>query len=374
MSKSISFIDLGAQQRRLNNKIQARIDRVLSHGKYIIGPEVLELEKKLKDFSKAAEVVTCGSGTDAIILALLAYNIGPGDAVFCPTFTFPATAEAIALVGATPIFVDVDERTFNISIKDLDKAISVAVKKSQYNIRAILSVDLFGLPANYSDLNNIARKNNMILIADAAQSFGAEYFSKRIGTLADITCVSFFPAKPLGCYGDGGAVLTDDITVAQRIKSLRVHGKGKSKYEIEHIGLNSRLDTLQAAVLLAKLEEFEWEIEARNKIAHNYSTSLSKYLTTPFVPSGYKSVWAQYTVKHEDRDRIQMVLKGVGIPAVVYYPLPIHLQTPYKKYNAYGQSFPIAESLSADVLSLPIYPDMNMEEQDYIISELINIL
>ena len=274
MSRTISFIDLGKQQKRLGSKIQNRINAVLSHGKYIMGPEVNELEEKLEQYTGAKHAVTCASGTDALVLALMAYGIGSGDIVFCPTFTFPATAEAIVILGAIPYFIDVEVDTFNISISSLKKGIENVKKENQYKIKAIISVDLYGLPANYSKLNIIAKENNMIVIADAAQSFGAEHNSNKVGTLSDITCVSFFPAKPLGCYGDGGAILTNDIIIKDKVKSLRAHGKGTSKYDIDYVGLNSRLDTIQAGILLAKLEDFEWERTQRNTIAENYSKAL----------------------------------------------------------------------------------------------------
>lgn len=374
MNKSISFIDLAVQQKRLKNKLRARIDSVLSHGQYIMGPEVIELENKLKNYTKAKYAITCGSGSDALLLCMLAYGIGPGDAVFCPSFTFPATAEAIALVGATPIFVDVDLDTFNISAEDLEKTINNAKKEKKYKLKMIIAVDLYGLPANYENLKLIASKNNMILLSDAAQSFGAEYGSKKVGKLADATCVSFFPSKPLGCYGDGGAILTDDKEIAEKIKSLRFHGKGKSKYDIDNIGINSRLDTIQAAILLEKIESFDWEISMRNQIAAKYTSSLSKIINTPYVEKNYFSVWAQYTLRHAKRNEIQSALRLKGIPTMVYYPIPMHRQNAYKKYNYYNKSFLNSDILAKEVFSLPMYPDMKINDQDYIISEILNII
>ena len=369
MIKSIPFIDLKTQQKRINNKIKNNIDKVLDHGQYIMGPEVNELENVLENYSNVNNVVSCASGTDALVLALMAYNIGPGDLVFCPAFTFPATAEAIAILGATPYFVDVDEDTFNLSVNSLNNAIELVIKENIYTMKAVISVDLYGLPADYNELINITKKNNMVLIADAAQSFGAEYYNKKVGGLADITCTSFFPAKPLGCYGDGGALFTDNDEIADKLKRLRVHGKGKSKYDIDYIGINSRLDTIQAAILLAKIEGFEWEFNQRNKIAKNYSDSLKGLIDIPFVPKNLKSIWAQYTVKHKNREMLQEKLKEKGIPTMVYYPIPMHLQLAYKEFNR--GKIKNSEKLSKEVFSLPMYPDMSEEIQNYIIHHLV---
>ena len=374
MSRTISFIDLGKQQKRLGSKIQNRINAVLSHGKYIMGPEVSELEEKLEQYTGAKHAVTCASGTDALVLALMAYGIGSGDIVFCPTFTFPATAEAIVILGAVPYFIDVEVDTFNISISSLKKGIENVKKENQYKIKAIISVDLYGLPANYSKLNIIAKENNMTVIADAAQSFGAEHNSNKVGTLSDITCVSFFPAKPLGCYGDGGAILTNDIIIKDKVKSLRAHGKGTSKYDIDYVGLNSRLDTIQAGILLAKLEDFEWERTQRNTIAENYSKALKNKISIPKVPGGLKSIWAQYTVKHDNREKIQESLKEKGIPTMVHYPIPMHIQKAYRKYYNNNFSLVNSELLANQVFSLPMHPDMNEDDQDYIIKNILNLL
>jgi dTDP-4-amino-4,6-dideoxygalactose transaminase len=374
MLKNISFIDLSAQQKRLEDKLKLRIEGVLSHGKYIMGPEVSELEKKLENYTNAKYAISCGSGSDALLLSMLSYGIGPGDAVFCPSFTFPATAEAIALVGATPIFVDVDLDTFNISVDDLEKVIINIKKENKYKLSMILAVDLYGLPANYDILKLIADENNMVLLADAAQSFGAEYNSQKVGKLADTTCISFFPAKPLGCYGDGGAVITDDIVIAEKIKSLRLHGKGKSKYDIDYVGINSRLDTIQAAILLEKLDSFDWEVSMRNKIADKYTDNLSKLIKTPDINNKYLSVWAQYTLRHKNRDLLQKGLAQKGIPTMVYYPVPMHRQNAYKKYNYNNRSLPNSDMLSNEVFSIPIYPDMHNDDQDYIITEILNLI
>ena len=372
MIKAIPFIDLKTQQKRLNHKIKNNIDKVLDHGQYIMGPEVNQLEKALENYSNVNNVISCASGTDALVLALLAYNIGPGDLVFCPAFTFPATAEAIAILGAVPYFVDVEEDTFNLSINSLNNAIELVIKENIYKMKAVIAVDLYGLPAEYNELVNITKNNNMALIADAAQSFGAEYDNKKVGGLADITCTSFFPAKPLGCYGDGGALFTNNDEIADKLKSLRVHGKGKSKYDIDYIGVNSRLDTIQAAILLAKLEDFEWEFNQRNKIAKKYSDALKDYIDIPIIPKNLKSIWAQYTVKDTQREILQEKLKEKGIPTMVYYPVPMHLQLAYKKF--YRGKIENSEKLSKEVFSLPMYPDMSEEIQNHIIDHLVAIL
>ena len=369
---SIPFIDLSAQQNRLCDKINDSISTVLTHGKYIMGPEVNKLEEKLKIYTNSDFVITCASGTDALLLALMAKGIGKGDIVFCPAFTFPATAEVIALLGATPYFVDVDPKNFNICTKHLLKSIELVRKEKKYQIKSIIAVDLYGHPADYKKLNEIAKNYNMTLISDAAQSFGAEYYGQKVGTLADITCVSFFPAKPLGCYGDGGAIFTNCPQIAEKIKSLRVHGKGKSKYDIDFVGLNSRLDTIQAAILLVKLENFNWELQRRNEIAEIYSNEFRAYIDIPEVPKNIKSVWAQYTLKHKNRDKLISDLKSQGIPSMVYYPIPMHLQKAYKKF--YRGPNINSELLSSQVFSLPMYPDMSKNIQEYIIKNLIKFL
>lgn len=374
MSKKISFIDLEKQQKRLGNQIHDSIHSVLSHGKYIMGPEVNELEIKLAEYTGAKYSVTCASGTDALVLALMAYGVGPGDLVFCPTFTFPATAEAIVILGAIPFFVDVDKDTFNISIESLKSAITTVKKENKYNPKAIIAVDLYGLPADYNNIHPVAKENNLVLIADAAQSFGAQYKTNKVGLLADITCVSFFPAKPLGCYGDGGAIITNNINIQERIKSLRAHGKGKSKYDIDYIGVNSRLDTIQAAILLTKLKEFDWEIEQRNIIAGKYSEMLKNKIIIPEVPKNYKSVWAQYTLRHSEREKIQNKLNAEGIPTMVYYPIPMHKQKAYSKYYNREITLCNSEELATQVFSLPMYPDLSDKDQKYILSELISII
>ncbi len=374
MAKDISFLDLSKQQERLQGKILLNINKVLEHGQYIMGPEVIKFETKLEQYTGAKYSASCASGTDALVLSLMALNIGPGDIVFCPTFTFPATAEAIVILGAIPFFIDVELDTFNISIDSLKKGIQIVKKENKYKPKAIIAVDLYGLPANYDELNIIAGENNLTLISDAAQSFGAEYNSNKVGVLADITCISFFPAKPLGCYGDGGAVLTNNLSIQEKVKSLRAHGKGKSKYDIDYVGLNSRLDTIQAGILLAKLEEFDWEVEQRNVLAKHYSEVLNNKIIVPKVFNNYKSVWAQYTLRHLERDKIQKLLNEKGIPTMVYYPIPMHKQKAYRNYYNVGITLDNSEKLAKQVFSLPIYPDLSENDQEYILLELLKII
>ncbi|MEX2523975.1 MAG: DegT/DnrJ/EryC1/StrS aminotransferase family protein [Gammaproteobacteria bacterium] len=351
----IEFIDLAAQQARIKDKLDARIQAVLAHGKYIMGPEVGELEKQLCEFTGARHCITCASGTDALVLALLAIGIKPGDAVFVPSFTFVATAEAVALLGAIPVFVDVDPVYFLLDLNSLKDAIEY-VSKQEMEPRAIIPVDLFGQPADYDSINQFAEQHNLTVIADAAQSFGGELNGNKVGTLAPITTTSFFPAKPLGCYGDGGAVFTDDDNLADRMQSLRVHGKGKDKYDNIRIGINGRLDTLQAAILLEKLAIFPDEIRLRNEVADRYAELLNGNVKTPSVRKGAMSAWAQYTLQVEDRGTCQDNLKQAGIPTAVYYPLPLHQQTAYEHYPRPPAGLKVSEELSQRVFSLPMHP------------------
>ncbi|MFQ5631018.1 MAG: DegT/DnrJ/EryC1/StrS family aminotransferase, partial [bacterium] len=317
---SIPFVDLEAQFKGLEEEIHAGINRVLNHGKYIMGPEVQELESELAAFAEVKHVITCSSGTDALLMPLMALGIGPGDAVFTTPFTFIASAEVIALLGATPVFVDIDKRTFNIGPEMLDAAIMSVKEAGHLQAKAIMAVDLFGLPAPYDAIMPIAEKHDLYVIEDAAQSFGAEYQGKKAGGLAHIAGTSFFPAKPLGCYGDGGAILTNDDRFVEELKSIRIHGKGSDKYDNVRIGLNARLDTLQAAILLPKLKAFPYELKRRQHIAMRYTEGLGHHVTTPLVPKGIASAWAQYSILSDHRDDIQTALKKRGIPSAIYYP------------------------------------------------------
>ncbi|WP_394228296.1 DegT/DnrJ/EryC1/StrS family aminotransferase [Pseudoalteromonas spongiae] len=352
----MQFIDLQAQYKHLQDKIDARIRTVLEHGKYIMGPEVHELEQQLAKYVGVKHAVTCANGTDALQLTMMAFDIKAGDAVFCPTFTFFATAEVVAFAGATPVFVDSDEATFNICPQHLERQIEKVIAEGQLTPKAIIAVDLFGLPANYPELERIADKFGLKLIEDAAQGFGGEINGQRAGSFGDIATTSFFPAKPLGCYGDGGALFTNDDELAELLRSYRVHGKGSDKYDNVRIGMNSRLDTIQAAILLEKLAEFPTELVKRNAAAEKYTVELSARFNTPHVPEGYLSSWAQYTLVDENRDAIMAEYKAQGIPTMIYYGTCMHEQTAFKDLGYSHGDFPVAERLARQVFSLPMHP------------------
>ncbi|MEL4427501.1 DegT/DnrJ/EryC1/StrS family aminotransferase [Shewanella indica] len=350
------FIDLEAQYLHLKDKINGRIQKVLDHGQYIMGPEVQELEQKLAEYVGVKHAITCANGTDALTLAMMVLGIKEGDAVFCPTFTFFATAEVIAYEGATPVFVDSDEATFNICPIDLEKRIQQVIVEGKLLPKAIIAVDLFGLPANYPEIEKIAKKYNLKLVEDAAQGFGGSINGKQAGSFGDIATTSFFPAKPLGCYGDGGAIFTNNDEYAELIKSYRVHGKGSDKYDNVRIGMNSRLDTIQAAILLEKLAEFPTELINRNKAADNYERTLAGKYKTPQVPEGYISSWAQYTLVSDNRDVEMVKYKEQGIPTMIYYGTCMHQQTVFSYLDYSDANFPVASTLAEQVFSLPMHP------------------
>lgn len=352
----MKFIDLEAQYKHLKDKIDSRIQKVLDHGIYIMGPEVQELEQNLSEYVGVKHTVSCANGTDALTLALMVLDIKPGDAVFCPTFTFFSTAETIAFEGATPVFVDSDKDTFNICPTDLVKRIEAVVAEGKLKPKAIISVDLFGLPSNYPALRKIADKYDLKIIEDAAQGFGGEINGQRAGSFGDIATTSFFPAKPLGCYGDGGALFTDNDEYADLLRSYRVHGKGKDKYDNVRIGMNSRLDTIQAAILIEKLEAFPQELINRNKAAEKYTARLKDKYKTPIVPEGYLSSWAQYTLVANDRDAEMAEYKAKGIPTMIYYRTCMHEQSAFSYLGYKLGDFPIAELHSRTVFSLPMHP------------------
>jgi dTDP-4-amino-4,6-dideoxygalactose transaminase len=362
----MQFIDLRAQQSRIRAKLDAAIARVLDHGGYIMGPEIREFEKKLAAFAGAKHAISCSSGTDALLMVLMAKGIGSGDAVICPAFTFTATPEAIALLGATPVFADVDEATFNIDPRTIEEAMSAAIKAG-VKPKAIMGVDLFGLPADYEALDAFAEAHGLWVLADAAQSFGAARNGRKVGTFGMATATSFFPAKPLGCYGDGGAIMTDDVELASILDSIRVHGKGTDKYDNVRIGINGRLDTLQAAILIEKLAIFPEEIELRQVVAKRYQELLGgrNDIVLPSIPAGTQSVWAQYTMRVDHRRRAQIAksLGEAGVPTAIYYPKPLHHQTAYRSYPVPANGLLRSERLSAEVLSLPMHPYMTMESQ-----------
>ena len=374
-AKPLAFIDLQAQRARLSDRVERAIQRVLDHGRFIMGPEVAELESRLAAFCGAKHAISCSSGTDALSVVLMGKGVKPGDAVLVPTFTFAATAEVVALLGATPIFVDVLPSSFNLDPASLEQGLRTA-KGLDLRPVGVIAVDLFGLPADYDAIEAICRANDLWLLDDAAQSFGAAYQGRPIGTIGDATATSFFPAKPLGCYGDGGAVMTDDDALATRIKSLRVHGKGRDKYDNVEIGINARLDTLQAAILIEKLEIFEEEIAARNRVADRYAEALGDIVQVPQVPAGMTSVWAQYTLVLPEgrRDAIAEALKAEGIPTAIYYPMPLHRQTAYASYPVAGNGAPVSDQLSQAVLSLPMHPYLEEADQARIVGALRRLL
>jgi dTDP-4-amino-4,6-dideoxygalactose transaminase len=359
----IAFSGLSEQTKRLRAEIDARIGRVIDHGQFIMGPEVFELEGRLADYCGAREAITVANGTDALQIVLMAAGIGVGECVFVPAFTFTATAEVVLLSGARPVFVDVDPMSFNMDCDDLERQIEIE-RRAGSSARAILAVDLFGLPADWPRLNELARRHALLLVADAAQSFGGAMNGKRVGALAPVTTTSFFPAKPLGCFGDGGAVLTDDPELASAVRSIRVHGQGATKYEIARVGVNSRLDTIQAAVLLAKIDVLAEEIAWRGRIADTYTRRLDGLVETPVVTAGGVSAWAQYTIKSHRRAELQKVLQDEGIPTVVHYPKPMHLQPAYSAFNS--RVLPVSESVSEMVLSLPMNAYASSEEVEYV--------
>ncbi len=364
----IPFIDVAAQRRRLGGAIDAAVTRVLGHCQFILGPEVRTFEAELATFCGARHAVTCASGTDALVLALRAMGIGPGDAVICPAFTFCATAEVAALVGATPVFVDVDAATFNIDANRIAGAIAAA-KSARLTPKAIIPVDLFGLAADHTAIAAAAKAEGLFSLDDAAQAFGATFNNRRLGAFGHATATSFFPAKPLGCYGDGGAVMTDDDAMADVLRSLRMHGQGTDRYDNIRIGLASRLDTIQAAILIEKLKIFPDEIEARNRIARYYSEALGDIAIVPKVPPGSTSVWAQYTIRVAGgrRDRLAAALKAEGIPTAIYYPIPLHRQQAYKQYPVGEGGVAVSDRLAAEVISLPMHAYLDAPTQDRII-------
>ena len=364
----IPFIDLGAQRDRIGAAIDAGLLRVAHHGQYILGPEVKTLEADLAAFCGAKECVTVSNGTVALAMPLMAKGIRPGDAVFCPSFTFAATAEVVAWLGATPVFVDVLPDTFNMDPASLEQAI-VKAKAQGLKPKCVISVDLFGQAADYDAIEPIVAAHGLWLMSDAAQSFGGAYKARKVGTIGHVTATSFFPSKPLGCYGDGGAIFTDDPEMAAIMRSLRVHGQGSDKYDNVRIGLNGRLDTLQAAVLIEKLKILGDEVAARDDVAKRYSDALRDDVPVPVLLPELVSAWAQYTVQvpASARAAIIQAMKADGIPTMVYYPKPLHLQTAYKHFPLAGNGLPVSERLAQEVLSLPMHPYLDHATQDRVV-------
>ncbi len=354
---SLPFVDLKAQYARLRPSIDARLRKVLEHGQYVLGPEVDELEKALAAFVGARDAIAVASGTEALRMPLMAEEIGPGDAVFLPGFTFPATAEVVVSLGASPVFVDVNETSYNLDPAGLDAAVTRTKREGKLRPRAVMPVDLFGLPADYPAIQAIAQRNDLFILADAAQSFGGALGNRRVGTLAPVTATSFFPAKPLGCYGEGGAIFTDDPGRAKVLRSIRMHGAGDERYDIVRIGTNGRLDTLQAAVLLAKLEVFADELQARDRWAALYDRHFAGLdMVRPPRNAHALSAWAQYCVRVKRRDAVREALGKQGIPTAIYYPKPLHFQPAYQAYGQGPGSLPVSEKICNEIMALPMHP------------------
>lgn len=369
------FIDLLAQRKHLGQKIDTAVVSVINSGKYVMGPEIEELEAQLAEFCGVEHVISCSSGTDALLLPLMAWDIGPGDAVYVPAFTFVATAEVVALTGATPIFCDVNPKTYNIDPASIEEGIKKSIELG-LNPKAIIPVDLFGLPADFDVILNLAEEKSLLVLDDACQGFGGVYKGKTIGSIGDAAATSFFPAKPLGCYGDGGATFTNDSELYEKMLSIRVHGQGENRYHNVRLGLNARMDTIQAAILLEKLAIFPDELKSRDRIAQKYNTAFKGLAITPVVPEGYSSVWAQYTlcIPKGEREKIINSLAELNIPTAIYYPIPLHQQPGYVSYPRATETLPVSENLSKRVFSLPMHPYLEDSDQQQIINAVVSIL
>ncbi|MCK5747716.1 MAG: DegT/DnrJ/EryC1/StrS aminotransferase family protein [Oricola sp.] len=367
----MQFIDLGAQRARIEDKIQSAINGVVSSGAFILGPQVGEFERQLADYVGVKHVLGCASGTDALLIPLMAKGIGRGDAVFVPSFTFAATAEVVALSGAEPVFVDIDPDTYNMDPASLAEAIAMIEAEGRLNAKAVIPVDLFGLAADYVSISKIAREHGLFVISDAAQAVGGEAANgKRCGSFGDVASTSFYPAKPLGCYGDGGAVMTDDDDLIEIMRSVAFHGKGSSQYDNVRIGLTSRLDTIQAAILIEKLAILEDEMVARQRVAARYHEGLSDVVKAAANLPGTRSAWAQYAIELPERDTLQAHLKSQGIPSVIYYVKPLHQQVAYERYPVAPNGLPVTEAKPKSILCLPMHAYLSEEDQDRVISEI----
>ncbi len=368
----MQFIDLKVQQNRIIDNINSNIAGVLEHGRYILGPEVKQLEEKLAEYVGVKHAIGVASGTDALLMPLMSYDVGQGDAIFTVSFTFIATAEVIKLLGATPVFVDIEPDTFNIDTNKLEEAILKVKKEGKLNPKGIIPVDLFGQAADYDEINAIAKKYGLFVLEDAAQSFGASYKGRRSCSLADVAATSFFPAKPLGTYGDGGMCFTDNEEMYNKLISIRMHGKGTHKYDNVRVGINGRIDTLQSAILLAKFEIFDEEVNLRQDVAKRYNEGLKDFAITPFVKDFNISAWAQYSILHPEREKIINHLKESGIPTAIYYPKPLHLQEAFEDLGYKPGDFPVSEKIAQEIFSLPMYPYLNKEDQEKIIEAVVN--
>lgn len=367
----MQFVDLKSQYARLETQIRTAIDGVLEHGQFIMGPEVASFEQDLQQFADVPYAIGVSSGTDALKMVLMAKGVGPGDAVIVPAFTFVATAEVVKLLGATPIFCDVQADSFNIDVDVLQQLIAKVNSQTDLKLKGIVPVDLFGLPANYEAILKLAKQYDLFVLGDAAQSFGGALHENRVGSLCDVTATSFFPAKPLGCYGDGGAVFTHDEQLYKVIKSIQFHGKGDNQYDNVRIGMTGRLDTIQAAILRCKITILGDEIAKRQQVAQRYTEGLSQVVKTPKQYAGYQSAWAQYTIRSEKREQIKAHLQSKGIPSAIYYPCPLNEQPAYRCETRDLMPTEVAKRLSAEVLSLPMHPYLSHQQQDQIIAAVI---
>jgi dTDP-4-amino-4,6-dideoxygalactose transaminase len=370
----MQFIDLGAQRERIRDRLKAAIDQVVEDGRYILGPQVTEFENRLAAYVGVKHCIACANGTDALLLPLYASGIGPGDAVFVPSFTFAATAEVVALAKAEPVFVDIDPDTYNIDIASLEAAIAMIKAEGRLKPRAIIPVDLFGLGADYAAIMKIAERENLLVIEDAAQAIGGSVDGQMCGSFGHVGSTSFYPAKPLGCYGDGGAMFTNDDTLAARLRSFAFHGKGETQYDNIHVGLNSRLDTLQAAILLEKLTILEDEMVARQKVGQRYADGLGDVVKVAQVSDGSRSAWAQYAIETPRRDALKAHLQENGIPSVIYYVKPLHAQVAYRDFPVTPTGLPVSEALPERILCLPMHPYLTEEDQDRIITTIRNFI
>ena len=371
----MQFIDLHKQYEQISDNIENGIRRILEHKAFIGGPEVTQLEKMLSEYVGVKHTICCASGTDALTIPLMAYGIERKDAVFVPSFTFFASAESISLAGGTPVFVDSDIKTFNMDPNDLENKIKAVIDRGELTPKGVIAVDLFGMPAEWDKLKKIADKYGLFLIEDAAQGFGGMIEDKKAGVFGDVAGTSFFPAKPLGCYGDGGAIFTDDDELAEKIRSIHIHGQGVDKYDNVRIGLNSRLDTIQAAVLIEKLSIFDDELIKRNAVAKKYTEKLSEVFEVPVIPENYMSSWAQYTLKAkniEERDLIVSKMKETGIPIMIYYPIPVHKSGAFERVHSWDLNR--CEQLSDTVFSVPMHPYLEAKDIEMICDELIKIV
>ena len=370
----MQFIDLGAQRARIRDRLRAAIDSVVDDGRYILGPQVAEFEKKIAAYVGTRHAVACANGTDALLLPLYAHGIGPGDAVFVPSFTFAATAEVVALAKAEPVFVDVDANTYNIDIASLEAAIAMVKKEGRLKPKAIIPVDLFGLAADYDAIMKIAAREDLLVVEDAAQSIGGRADGTMCGAFGHIAGTSFYPAKPLGCYGDGGAMFTNDDALAEKLRSFAFHGKGETQYDNIHIGINSRLDTLQAAILIEKLAILEDEMEARRRVAQRYAEGLGDVVKAAGNPGEGRSAWAQYAIETPKRDGLKAHLQEKGIPSVIYYVKPLHSQVAYRDFPRTPTGLTVSETLPGRILCLPMHPYLSEADQDLIIETIRNYI